>query len=234
MTQLDLLSTPPQKRTWDDLKWWGEGEVQLWKKIKGFSRDIPLSPPCSMTYRALMLTPLEDTQVVILGQDPYPDLRYAMGLAFSVKPDIVNYPKSLQNIFRELKDDTGEVLPNGDLIPWAKQGVLLLNSVLTTEAGRSMAHHGLGWEVFTREVLQAVFENPYVVFIAWGKLAFDTIMNAHRPMRHPVLSSAHPSPMSVHHGFFGSKPFSKTNEKLVKHGLKPIKWGEVQTKKPPV
>jgi uracil-DNA glycosylase len=175
-------------------------------------------------FRALDLTPLDDVKVVILGQDPYHGAGQAHGLCFSVQPG-VRIPPSLFNIYKEMQSDLG-IPParHGFLESWAKQGVLLLNSVLTVEEARAASHQGQGWERFTDAVIRIVNERcEHVVFILWGayaqrKAAFvDT-------SRHLVLKSVHPSPLSAHNGFFGSKPFSKANEWLVKHGRDPVNW----------
>ena len=175
-------------------------------------------------FRALDLTPLDAVKVVILGQDPYHGAGQAHGLCFSVQPG-VRIPPSLVNIYKEMQADLG-IPParHGFLESWAKQGVLLLNSVLTVEEARAASHQGQGWERFTDAVIRIVNERcEHVVFILWGayaqrKAAFvDT-------SRHLVLKSVHPSPLSAHNGFCGSKPFSKANEWLVKQGRDPVNW----------
>ncbi|MFT4075826.1 MAG: uracil-DNA glycosylase [Asticcacaulis sp.] len=175
-------------------------------------------------FRALDLTPPEKVRVVILGQDPYHGEGQAHGLSFSVKPG-VRIPPSLVNIYKELQGDLGIApAPHGFLEHWAKQGVLLLNSVLTVEMGMAAAHQGKGWEKFTDAVIRAVNDLPQpVVFILWGsyaqkKAAFvDT-------SRHLVIRSVHPSPLSAHNGFFGTKPFSRANDFLASKGYAPIDW----------
>jgi len=175
-------------------------------------------------FRALDLTPPSSVRVVILGQDPYHGEGQAHGLSFSVRPG-VRIPPSLVNIYKELQSDLG-VFPakHGFLEHWAKQGVLLLNAVLTVQMGMAASHQGKGWELFTDAVIRAVNDLPQpVVFILWGsyaqkKAAFvDTA-------RHLVIKSPHPSPLSAHNGFFGSKPFSKANDFLVSKGYPPIDW----------
>jgi len=181
-------------------------------------------PNGSEYFRALDLTPLSDVKVVILGQDPYHGLGQAHGLCFSVRPG-VRIPPSLVNIYKEMESDLGiERARHGYLEHWAKQGVLLLNSVLTVEESQAASHQGKGWEQFTDAVIRRVNEEcQNVVFILWGsyaqrKAAFvDT-------SRHLVLKAPHPSPLSAHNGFFGSKPFSKTNGYLQSHGRAPIDW----------
>ena len=175
-------------------------------------------------YEALKHTSYKDTKVLILGQDPYHELHQANGLAFSVYPG-VRIPPSLVNIYKELQDDLGTMIPNhGDLTKWAKQGVLLLNNVLTVEEGRANSHSGKGWETFTLNIVKALNKRQKpLVFILWGNNArakkqyIDT-------SRHLVLESAHPSPLSAHRGFFGSHPFSKANEFLIRNGMPMIDW----------
>lgn len=175
-------------------------------------------------FRALDLTPLDEVRVVILGQDPYHGEGQAHGLCFSVQPG-VRIPPSLVNIYKEMQDDLG-IPParHGFLEHWARQGVLLLNSVLTVEMGRAASHQGRGWERFTDAVIRAVNEQEKpVVFILWGSYAQKKAAFVDRS-RHLVLRSPHPSPLSAHNGFFGTRPFSKANEFLVKHGRTPIDW----------
>ena len=181
-------------------------------------------PKGSEWFHALDVTPLEQVRVVILGQDPYHGEGQAHGLCFSVKPG-VRPPPSLINIYKEMKTDLGLDPPShGNLEAWAKQGVLLLNAVLTVEAGLAASHQGKGWERFTDAVIRLVNDQPRpVVFILWGSYAQRKAAFVDR-QRHLVLASAHPSPLSAHNGFFGSKPFSKTNEFLIAHGQEPIDW----------
>jgi len=179
-------------------------------------------------FRALDLTPLENVRVVILGQDPYHGEGQAHGLCFSVRPE-VRPPPSLVNIYKEMASDLG-IAPakHGFLEHWAEQGVLLLNSVLTVQMGMAASHRDRGWERFTDAVIRLINARPEpVVFILWGsyaqkKAAF--VDSIDRGGRHLVLKSAHPSPLSAHNGFFGSKPFSKANAFLESHGQKPIDW----------
>lgn len=184
-------------------------------------------PRPSEWFRALDLTPLDQVRVVILGQDPYHGEGQAHGLAFSVQPG-VRPPPSLVNIYKEMATDLG-IAPSshGLLDHWARQGVLLLNSVLTVRMGQAASHQGRGWERFTDAVIRAVAARPEpVVFILWGayaqkKAGFVREMGGGR---HCVLTSVHPSPLSARGGFFGSKPFSKANDFLVEHGQQPIDW----------
>jgi uracil-DNA glycosylase len=175
-------------------------------------------------FRALDLTPLDEVRVVILGQDPYHGEGQAHGLCFSVQPG-VRIPPSLVNIYKEMLADLGiQPVRHGFLEHWAKQGVLLLNSVLTVEMGRAASHQGRGWERFTDAVIRAVNEQEKpVVFILWGSYAQKKAAFVDRS-RHLVLRSAHPSPLSAHNGFLGSKPFSQANAFLEEHGREPIDW----------
>jgi len=181
-------------------------------------------PESDTVFKALHLTPFKDVKVVILGQDPYHNDNQAMGLSFSV-PEGLALPPSLQNIYKELQTDLGIKRPaSGDLTKWAERGVLLLNSVLTVRAHQAASHQGKGWEVFTDAVLKSINDREaHVVFILWGGFArkkkslIDTA-------KHTVIESAHPSPLSAYAGFFGSKPFSKTNAALEEHGQVSIDW----------
>jgi uracil-DNA glycosylase len=182
-------------------------------------------PPEPDVFNALTHTPYDAVKVMVLGQDPYHDDNQAHGLAFSVRPGI-KPPPSLVNIFKELKSDLGIEVPkgNGYLVPWADQGVLLLNTVLTVRAHEPASHKGRGWETFTDAVIRAVSAKPDpVVFLLWGGHAQKKL-----PLidagRHTVLQSAHPSPLSAKSGFFDSKPFSKINAALEAAGKTPIDW----------
>lgn len=175
-------------------------------------------------FNAFRKTSYEDTKVVILGQDPYHGINQAHGLSFSVK-DGIKCPPSLVNIYKELNDDLNIKIPTtGNLIPWTEEGVLLLNATLTVEASKPGSHQGKGWENFTDEVIKIINnKNTPVVFILWGNYARQKkklITNS----LHYVIESPHPSPFSAYNGFFGSKPFSKTNNFLISKGLKPINW----------
>ena len=181
-------------------------------------------PASEDIFNALHLTPLKDVKVVILGQDPYHNVNQAHGLCFSVKPE-VDIPPSLVNIYKELHDDLGCYIPdNGYLVKWAEQGVLLLNTVLTVRAHQAASHQGKGWETFTDAIIHAVDqEDRPIVFILWGRPAQNKKKMLHNP-KHLILEAPHPSPLSAYRGFFGSKPFSKTNTFLQEHGLEPIDW----------
>lgn len=175
-------------------------------------------------YNALRLTPYKDVKVVILGQDPYHEPGQAHGLAFSVNKGI-QIPPSLINIYKEMKDDIGTFIPNnGYLFSWAKQGILLLNSVLTVEAHKANSHKGKGWEVLTDFIISKLDKKDEpIVFILWGRNARDKKALITNP-KHLIIESAHPSPLSAYNGFFGSKPFSKTNKFLTKNNKAPINW----------
>ncbi len=187
-------------------------------------KEKVIYPPKNEIFNALRHTPYKDVKVVILGQDPYHGEHQAEGLSFSVKNGI-RKPPSLQNIFKELNDDLGIPFPKtSSLIPWADQGVLLLNAVLTVEANMAASHKDKGWEIFTDKIIELLNkkEEP-IVFILWGSFARNKkklITNKN----HYIVESAHPSPLSAYNGFFGSKPFSKTNNFLISKGLKPIDW----------
>lgn len=182
-------------------------------------------PPAEMRFNALRATALEAVKVVVLGQDPYPTLGHAHGLSFSVLPGVKPLPRSLQNIYKELLADVGvDNRHTGCLQAWAQQGVLLLNTVLSVEEGQAASHQKKGWERFTDAVIQAVNQqaNP-VVFVLWGGHAQKKV-GLIDESRHLVIKSAHPSPLSARHGFFGSKPFSTINAFLHKHGREGINW----------
>lgn len=176
-------------------------------------------------FRAFELTPFDDVKVVILGQDPYINSGQAIGLSFAVSEGM-RLPPSLRNIFKEIENDLGKPLEHtdGDLTRWARQGVLLLNATLTVRAGASNSHQGRGWELFTDAAIKTLSDKrEHIVFILWGNYARSKkafIDSA----RHYVIESSHPSPFAADRGFFGSKPFSKTNTYLEKHGEKPIDW----------
>lgn len=181
-------------------------------------------PKKSEIFSAFRFTSYEDTKVVILGQDPYHGENQAEGLSFSVK-NCVRKPPSLQNIFKELEDDLQIPFPkNNSLVPWSKEGVLLLNTVLTVEEKKPASHKDQGWEIFTDEVIKILNKKKMpVVFILWGNFARSKKSLITNKV-HYVIESAHPSPFSAYNGFFGSKPFSKTNTFLKSKGLKQINW----------
>lgn len=188
----------------------------------------PLLPAKADWLNAFAATPFDDVRVVILGQDPYPTPGHAHGLSFSVRATVRPLPKSLINIFQELRDDLGIENTCGDLTPWAEQGVLLLNAVLTVPAGQSAAHQNKGWEVLTDAAIEALAarEKP-VVFVLWGAFAQKkrALIEPHnQDKRHLIIQSPHPSPLAAYRGFFGSRPFSKINAFLEERGESPIDW----------
>lgn len=196
----------------------------LFSKIKEEYSNHLIFPPADDIFNAFHLTPLSEVKVVIIGQDPYHNVGQAHGLCFSVKPD-VDIPPSLVNIYKELQDDLGCDIPNnGYLVKWAKQGVLMLNTVLTVRAHQANSHRGLGWEQFTDAAIQVLNkEDRPIVFILWGSPAQKKKAMLNNP-NHLILEAPHPSPLSAYRGFFGSRPFSKTNAFLKEHGLKEIDW----------
>ena len=196
----------------------------LYKKVLEEYRSRQIFPNPDDIFNAFHLTPLKDVKVVILGQDPYHNDGQAHGLCFSVKPD-VEVPPSLVNIYKELQDDLGCRIPNnGYLVKWAKQGVLMLNTVLTVRAHQANSHRGIGWEQFTDAVIRAVdAQDRPIVFLLWGRPAQMKRSMLHNP-KHLILEAPHPSPLSAYRGFFGCKHFSQTNAFLEKNGLAPIDW----------
>lgn len=197
---------------------------ELHKKVVEEYNTTRIFPDSEDIFNAFHLTPLSDVKVVIIGQDPYHNIGQAHGLCFSVKPE-VEIPPSLDNIYKELKEDMGCYIPNnGYLVKWAKQGVLLLNTVLTVRAHQPNSHRGIGWEQFTDAAICAVNElDKPVVYMLWGKPAQSkkSMLNNEK---HLILEAPHPSPLSAYRGFFGCKHFSRANEFLVQNGLEPIDW----------
>lgn len=182
-------------------------------------------PPKNKIFNAFSKTPIENLKVVILGQDPYHGQGQAQGLSFSTPKEIKN-PPSMQNILKEIYDDLGRTSSclDGDLTPWAEQGVLLLNTILTVQEAQPKSHHNLGWEIFTDNIIKYISQNcNNVVFILWGgpAIAKSKIIDK---KRHHILTAPHPSPLSSYRGFFGCKHFSKTNEILKSVGKEPISW----------
>lgn len=198
--------------------------IQLCEFLEDEYSNRPIYPEKKDIFNALHLTPFEKVKVVILGQDPYHGPNQAHGLSFSVKPGVA-LPPSLRNIFIELENDLGCLIPDhGYLVNWSNQGVLLLNTVLTVRSGQAHSHKGMGWETFTDRVIELLNQKDTpVVYILWGSAAqkkqvlIDTT-------KHFIIKSPHPSPLSSYRGFFGSKPFSKVNEILKQHGLVEIDW----------
>ncbi len=198
--------------------------ARLYQTVKEEYNTRQVFPDAKDIFSAFELTPFHQVKVVILGQDPYHNIGQAHGLCFSVKPG-VEIPPSLVNIYQELHDDLGCYIPNnGYLTKWAKQGVLLLNTVLTVRAHAANSHRGIGWEEFTDAAIKALnkLDQP-IVFILWGRPAQNKKPMLTNP-NHLILEAPHPSPLSAYRGFFGSRPFSKTNEFLKAHGIEPIDW----------
>lgn len=213
--------------TWHDVLG-SEKEKDYFQQVRAFERKrreiANVFPEEADIFKALELTPYDAVKVVILGQDPYHGKGQAHGLSFSVQ-DGVPIPPSLQNIYKELEADTGIIPPTtGNLTKWAKQGVLLLNTVLTVEEGKANSHKGKGWEIFTDTIIQALNDCPRpLVFVLWGKPAQQKkamITNS----RHLILEAPHPSPLSAYRGFFGSKPFTQINDFLKETNQNPIDW----------
>ncbi len=198
--------------------------ASLYKFVKEEYSTKVIYPPADDIFNAMHLTPLSQVKVLILGQDPYHNAGQAHGLCFSVRPD-VDIPPSLVNIYKELQDDLGCVIPNnGYLVKWAKQGVLMLNTVLTVRAHQAFSHQGQGWEQFTDAIIHAVNEQDRpIVYMLWGKPAQSKISMLNNP-RHLILKAPHPSPLSAYRGFFGCRHFSKANDFLKENGADPIDW----------
>ena len=197
---------------------------QLFRTVGEEYRRYTVYPPADDIFNAFHFTPLPDVRVVILGQDPYHEEGQAHGLSFSVRPGI-EIPPSLVNIYQELHDDLGCPIPQtGCLEKWARQGVMLLNTVLTVRAHQANSHRDIGWEEFTDAAIRVLAEQARpLVFILWGRPAQRKQSMIYRP-EHLVITSPHPSPLSAYRGFFGSRPFSRTNAFLQEHGLAPIDW----------
>ena len=221
------LATVATRTDWNPILR-SEFDQPYWNELQQFvmseRQQHTVYPPHDEVFRALHLTPYGETKVFILGQDPYHGPGQANGLAFSVS-DGVKIPPSLQNIHKELESDLGIPRPShGQLEAWALQGVLLLNATLTVRARTAASHQKKGWETFTDQVISAVNEkDDRVVFILWGSTARKkkAIIDM---TRHVVIESSHPSPLSAHRGFFGSRPFSAANEALVAAGRQPVDW----------
>lgn len=197
---------------------------ELFQKVNTEYQTRKIFPPAEDIFNAFHFTPLGQVKVVILGQDPYHNDGQAHGLCFSVKKD-VEIPPSLVNIYQELHDDLGCYIPNnGYLEKWARQGVMLLNTVLTVRAHQANSHRGIGWEEFTDAAIRILNEQDTpMVFILWGRPAQMKESMLTNP-KHLILKAPHPSPLSAYRGFFGSRPFSQTNAYLESHGLTPIDW----------
>ena len=209
-----------------------EFEKPYFKKLQNFIADerklFTIYPQHENVFRAFELTSFADTRVVILGQDPYHGVNQANGLCFSVQSDVA-IPPSLRNILKELQSDLNFTInknapDHGNLEQWARQGVLMLNTTLTVRAGEAGSHQGLGWETFTDQVIRIVNDKSHpVVFVLWGAMARKKRLLINTD-KHHIVESAHPSPLSAHNGFIGSRPFTKINDALVKASFKPINW----------
>lgn len=211
---------------WDQVLskvWNSPGFDKFMNKVKDNYKNHTCFPKYENIFNALKLTPYKDVKIVIIGQDPYHGEGEAHGLSFSVQ-DGVKFPPSLQNIFKELYNDLGIKNTKGDLTPWAKEGVLLLNSILSVEKDKPLSHKDLGWQLLTDHIIKLInLKEEPVVFILWGSYArskkeFITNKN------HLIIESAHPSPLSASRGFFGSKPFSKANNFLREHNIKEVNF----------
>ena len=206
----------------------GEFKKPYYKALYQFVRDeyskTVIYPPADDIFNAMHFTPLSKVKVLLLGQDPYHNVGQAHGLCFSVKKG-VDVPPSLVNIYKELHDDLGCTIPNhGCLTKWAEQGVLMLNTVLTVRAHQANSHKDIGWEEFTDAAIMALnSQDRPIVFILWGAPAQRKARMLNNP-KHLILKAPHPSPLSAYRGFFGSKPFSQTNDYLRAHGIEPIDW----------
>ena len=198
---------------------------KLHNEIEKRYKTSTVFPEKKNIFKAFSLTKLENLKVVILGQDPYHGFGQAQGLAFSTPSEIKN-PPSMVNILKEINDDLGKksICEDGDLTPWAKQGVLLLNTILTVEEAKPKSHHKIGWEIFTDNIIKYISENcSDIIFILWGAPAIAKTKLIDKS-KHHILTSPHPSPLSSYRGFFGSKQFSKTNEILTSLKKEPINW----------
>lgn len=212
---------------WDEklnIVWQSNGFKKFLKIVEHEYETKTIFPPKNYIFNALKLTPYSNTKVVIVGQDPYHGEGEAHGLSFSVQKG-VKIPPSLQNIYKELKDDLNiPIAHTGDLTKWGKEGVLMLNAVLTVEKDHPASHRNLGWELLTDYIIKILNQKDEpVVFILWGNFAKEKAKFITNP-QHLIITSPHPSPFSARSGFFGSKPFSKTNNFLRQHNLKEIDW----------
>ncbi len=214
--------------TWDDF--FKEEEKKdyyknLMNQVNKAYETTTVFPPKDKIFNAFTLTPLENTKVVLLGQDPYHGAEQAQGLAFSTPVEIKN-PPSMRNMLKEIQEDLGQIstCEHGDLTSWAKDGVLLINTILTVEESKAKSHHKMGWEIFTDNLIKFISANcKDIVFILWGSSAIkkEKIIDI---SKHHILKGVHPSPLSAYRGFFGCKHFSKTNEILKNLGKKEITW----------
>ncbi len=215
MTWKDIIENEQQKPYYEKLK----------EEIDKRYENSTVFPEKQNIFKAFSLTKFEDLKVVILGQDPYHGIGQAQGLSFSTPSNIKN-PPSMVNILKEINDDLGKksVCEDGDLTPWAKQGIMLLNTILTVEQGLAKSHHNLGWEIFTDNIIKYISDNKEnVIFLLWGSPAISKTKLIDKN-KHFILTAPHPSPLSVYRGFYGCKHFSKTNEILKKLNKEEIIW----------
>ncbi|MFY4822560.1 uracil-DNA glycosylase [Aliarcobacter butzleri] len=215
MTWKNIIENEQQKPYYEKLK----------EKIDKRYENSIVFPEKQNIFKAFFLTKFEDLKVVILGQDPYHGIGQAQGLSFSTPSNIKN-PPSMVNILKEINDDLGKksVCEDGDLTPWAKQGIMLLNTILTVEQGLAKSHHNLGWEIFTDNIIKYISDNKEnVIFLLWGSPAISKTKLIDKN-KHFILTAPHPSPLSVYRGFYGCKHFSKTNEILKKLNKEEIIW----------
>ena len=209
-------------KKWDEILK-DEFNKEYFKKLGTFVKNEICYPNYSDIFNALRYTDYDEVRVVILGQDPYHDINQAHGLSFSVKNE-VKAPPSLRNIFKELENDLGIVKKNNDLTSWTKQGVLLLNSIMTVEKDKPLSHVGKGWEIFTDNIIKELNKSDKpIIFVLWGSYARGKKELISNPIHH-IIESVHPSPLSANRGFLGSKPFSKINKYLKQDGFDTINW----------
>ena len=215
------------KDTWKELLE-EEKEKEYFKKLEEFLdkeyETIEIYPERNNLYNALDLTSYEDTNVIILGQEPYHGPHQAHGLIFTIESEKAKFPPSLRNMFKELKSDLDIERTEKNLTDWAEQGVLLLNTVLTVQAGKAASHRKKGWEIFTDTIIKKLNDkDDQVIFVLWGGDAKKKVPLITNP-KHKIIEGVHPSPLSAHNGFFGSKPFSKINEYLAEAGKDTVNW----------
>lgn len=210
---------------WRDLAFFADGALER-MVLPHLKADTLVLPPPDEVFRALHYLPPQNVRAVILGQDPYPTPGHAHGLAFSVARTVQPLPRSLGNIFKEMQDDLGAAPSHGDLSHWADQGVLLLNTALTVEAGKPGSHAKIGWGALTDQIVAELASRDGLAWVLWGAhaRAFRPWIEAGKGRNRLVIESAHPSPLSARRGFFGSKPFSRINAHLAKRGSAPIEW----------
>jgi len=211
---------------WLDLQFFKSGKFEKIVEFLATERKAGKSvlPEKQKIFNALATTSLDDVKVVILGQDPYPNKTHAMGLAFSVPDTVKPLPKSLQNIYEELRTDVNITRNNGDLSDWSRQGTLLLNTTLTVIEKQPNSHAEIGWKALTNEIIETLSNRKkHLVFILWGAHA-QSLCRLIDTDKHHVITSPHPSPLSARRGFFGSKPFSRTNSYLSSNDIVPIRW----------